>query len=83
MGRVISLEKEQKQPVRWGKGIYEVAHSDRNANSNCKIWPRPEDLVTAQVGEEMEEGTIVLQLSLNISSFLGKFTQFSITEVFI
>lgn len=59
MGRVISLEKEQKEPVRWGEGTYEVAHSDRSANPNCKIWPRPEDLVTAQGGEEIEEGTIV------------------------
>lgn len=56
MGRVMSLGKEQREPVRWGKAIEGVAQRVRNANPNFKIqpyltdWQRPKGLLTAQAG---------------------------------
>lgn len=63
----MSLWKEQKESVRWGKVIEEVAYGDRNASPIFKIQPhltdcqRPKCLLTAQAGEEIMEGTFVLQ----------------------
>lgn len=78
MGRVMSLGKEQREPVRWGKPIEGVARRDRNANPNFKIqphltdWQRPKRLITAQVGEETTEGTSVQRVSPRTCSFLDK-----------
>lgn len=55
----MSLGKEQREPVRWGTVIEEVAPRDRNANPNFKIqphltdWQRSQGLTRAQVSEKI------------------------------